>query len=211
MSDRPTPPAVGEQAAGRRNVPEYKEIGKLNGSWSVSFQAGRGAPESIELPQLKSLSEHDDFGVKHFSGTATYRKTFSLAEVLSNRSMAESRGNRLYLSLGQVANLAEVMLNEENCGVVWKPPFIVDVTDALKEGRNTIEVKVTNTWKNRLIGDASVPAEKRVGWTLSAGLSFKPDTLLEPAGLIRPVAVPATTEGIGSKSAIAGPPDGADE
>jgi len=118
----------------------------LGGSWDVSFQPKRGAPASVRLDRLMYLSQHKDGGIRHFSGTATYRTVFSYqSSVLSNRT---------YLDLGEVRNLAEVILNGKNLGILWKQPFRVDVTDAIKEGSNELEVRVTNLWVNRLIGDA---------------------------------------------------------
>jgi hypothetical protein len=46
---------------------------------------------------------------------------------------------------------------EKNLGDFWKRPFRVDVTSALKEGENLLEVQVTNQWVNRLVGDEQLP------------------------------------------------------
>jgi hypothetical protein len=117
--------------------------------------------------------------VKHFSGTATYACTFIFPE--------SQRGDRLFLDLGGVANMAAVTVNGKNLGLVWKPPFVVEATDAVQSGNNSMTITVTNTWRNRLIGDASLPAEKRVGWSLFRDQWFAPNTPLDPAGLLGPV------------------------
>lgn len=119
----------------------------LSGQWTVLFPPNRQAPAQIELPELMSWTQHTDDGVKYFSGTATYQKTFSAPKEFAGRA------KEVFLNLGEVENIAEVRLNGSDLGTLWKPPFRVNVTDALVEGDNTLEVKVTNLWPNRLIGD----------------------------------------------------------
>jgi hypothetical protein len=159
-----------------RGLPEPRAI---SGPWTVTFPPQRGAPKRIELPELHSLSEHKDPGVKHFSGTATYTCTFALPKMCP--------GDRLFLDLGRVANLAEVTVNGKHLGVLWKPPFAVEVTGAVQAGKNTLTIDATNTWRNRLIGDAGLPAEQRIAWTWHRETWFNPKVSLEPAGLLGPV------------------------
>lgn len=118
----------------------------LTSSWKVSFPERSGAPLQLDLPRLVSLHRHADAGVKYFSGTATYRKTFSVPA-----SMRKNK--RTYLDLGQVEIMSEIILNGTNLGIQWSRPYRIDVSDALKAGENTVEIKVTNLWPNRLIGD----------------------------------------------------------
>ncbi len=118
----------------------------LNDEWQVAFQPNRGAPASVRLPRLTDLSRHADEGIRHFSGTATYRKTFE--------SKIQNPKSKIFLDLGEVRNLAEVILNGRNLGVLWKQPVRVDVTGVLKDGPNELEVRVTNLWANRLTRDA---------------------------------------------------------
>ena len=73
---------------------------------------------------------------------------------------------RVLLDLGAVADMADVTVNGEALGLLWKPPYRVDVTDALRAGRNELEIAVTNEWNNRIAGDRVVPANERV---LSSG------------------------------------------
>ena len=108
-------------------------------------------PERLTLDRLMSLTEHPSEAVKYFSGTAAYERAFDLP---ADR-LAE--GKRLLLDLGRVEAMAEVLLNGKNLGVLWKPPFIIDITGAAKPGENRLEVRVTGTWRNRLIGDAKYP------------------------------------------------------
>lgn len=122
----------------------------VKGPWSLAFQPGRGAPDRIDLPRLLSWPEHADPAVKYFSGTATYAKELDLSAV-ANRPA----GSRVILDLGSVKDFADVSVNGKSFPTLWKPPFRVDVTDALVPGAATakLEVKVTNRWPNRLIGD----------------------------------------------------------
>ena len=124
---------------------------ELAGSWKVYFPADLGAPSSIVLKELNSLHLHDDNGVKYFSGTATYKKTF-----LINKNILKT-GLRWFLDLGQVEVMAAIKLNGKNFGDFWKRPFRVDITSALKEGENLLEIEVTNQWVNRLVGDEQLP------------------------------------------------------
>ncbi len=166
-------------------VPEKME---LSGPWQVEFEKGRGAPNQIELTRLESLSHHEDFGVKHFSGTATYKTVFqvpSLSE--SNASEFERNEQRIFLVLSRVENIARVCLNGKDLGVLWESPYRLEVTEALQPGRNELDIAVTNTWKNRLVGDAGVLPEKRIGWMLYRDLWFEPAEPLEESGLIGPV------------------------
>jgi hypothetical protein len=124
---------------------------EVDGPWMLRFPPGWGAPASVELDELISWTDHGDAGVRYFSGTAEYEKTFEIPEKLLERN------NVLYLDLGQVKCLAEVTLNGRDLGVWWKPPFAADITSIARPGRNTLKVRVTNLWVNRLIGDEQYP------------------------------------------------------
>jgi hypothetical protein len=126
---------------------------EIAGPWQVSFPPNTGAPAEVTLPELISLHQHSDPGVKYFSGTATYRNSISVP------SGATAGDRRLYLDLGWVHVIAEVRLNGRDLGLLWKPPFRVDVTGAARPGENKLEVLVTNQWVNRLIGDEQLPPE----------------------------------------------------
>ncbi|MGC9197848.1 MAG: glycosyl hydrolase [Acidobacteriaceae bacterium] len=126
---------------------------EIRGPWRVSFPANLGAPSEITLPELISLHQHQDGGVRYFSGTATYTRRFEVP------ASVVSIGRHLYLDLGRVAVLAEVRLNGGDLGSLWKPPFRVDVTGMIRPGENILEVAVTNLLTNRLIGDEQLPAE----------------------------------------------------
>lgn len=163
----------------------------LNGAWDVNFQADRGAPASAVFDQLIAWDKHPDSGIKYFSGTATYSKTFELT--------TDQAARRAVLQLGTVTALAKVRLNGENLGVVWTAPWQVELTGAVKAGKNKLEIEVTNVWANRLIGDAGLPPEQRITKsnmalekgrrTLKAFQGFASEDQLQPSGLEGPVRI----------------------
>jgi hypothetical protein len=125
----------------------------IAGSWQVDFAPGGGAPQRVYLEQLISWSDHPDPGVRDFSGTATYTRTFYMPPGLLNQHQ------RLFLDLGSVAVMAEVRLNGRALGTLWKAPFRIELTKALKPGDNRLEVSVVNLWVNRQIGDEALPED----------------------------------------------------
>lgn len=147
--------------------------------WTISFQVGRGAPESIRPDRLQPLHESSDTGVRFFSGTATYSGTF-------NFTRNPDTGSYL-LDLGDVFNMARVRLNGRDLGLVWKKPFRIDVSDTLKDGKNSIEIEVTNTWHNRIIGDLQPDAAEQVTYTNFD--FYQADSPLYESGLAGPVTI----------------------
>ena len=131
-------------------LPEPLEIG---GAWEVTFPPNWGAPEKVAFETLASWSRHADPGVKYFSGTGTYNKTFTVPQDLLGPR------RRVTLDLGKVAVMAHVKLNGKDLGIAWKSPYRVDVTDAVKAGDNVLQVGVTNLWINRMIGDELLPRD----------------------------------------------------
>jgi len=131
-------------------VPAPQEI---SGDWNLSFPPDWGAPPSVTLDRLISWTDSTNDGVKYFSGTATYEKDI---EIPADRFGA---GREIWLDLGAVKDFAEVSLNGHDFGVLWKPPFRVNVTAAAQPGANKLQVKVTNLWPNRLIGDEQLPPD----------------------------------------------------
>ena len=125
----------------------------IDGEWQVQFPPGSGAPPELALPSLLSLHKHPDFNVRHFSGTAVYRKTIQVG------ADAAGGARRLFLDLGRVDVMAQVKINSQDLGLLWKPPYRVDVSRWVHPGRNGLEIAVTNLWPNRLIGDEHLPAE----------------------------------------------------
>ncbi len=128
---------------------------ELDGPWELRFPPNWGAPAQVTLPKLISWSDASDPGMKYFSGTATYRKTFRVPRGLT------ASNRRLWLDLGNVQVMAAVKLNGRDLGERWKPPYRVDVTRALKTGDNALEIRVVNLWPNRLIGDQQLPPDSQ--------------------------------------------------
>lgn len=143
-----------ETALGRRmkvQVPSVAEPMALAGPWEVRFPPERGAPETIVLDNLISWTDHEKPGVRYFSGTAEYVKEIKIPASMFGP------GKALYLDLGRVKSLAEVKANGKPLGILWKPPFRIEMTDAVHPGTNRLEIRVTNLWSNRLIGDEQLP------------------------------------------------------
>mgnify|MGYP006127294735 CR=1 FL=1 len=156
--------------------------------WNVTFQEERGAPEgSFAFDQLISWTDHSEFGIKYFSGSADYTKTI---EVPAERL---SKGRRVWLDLGQVNDLAEVSVNGQSLGVLWKAPFLIDITDSVVVGSNQVLVTVTNCWKNRILGDWKVPADDKITWTLHPFYHKDKDADLMESGLLGPVQLKSST------------------
>jgi hypothetical protein len=189
-------------------VSDLPEPVEIKGPWDLTFTSGWGAPGKVVLDNLVSWSEHSDHGVKYFSGAATYRKTFNFAPLpMSDRLLKPA----VYLDLGKVAVMAEVKLNGNNLGILWKPPYRVNVTDAVKAGENVLEVRVVNLLVNRMIGDELLPEDsernddgtlkKWPPWleegkpsptgrfTFSSWRLWKKDSALQESGLLGPVTL----------------------
>jgi len=151
----------------------------VEGPWIVRFDTLYGGLDKpVIFDTLCSWTNYDKFGIKYYSGTAVYTNTFKLDTALDD--------NRQYLlNLGKVADLAEVYINGVNCNIAWTEPYTVSVGHALQEGLNRIDIHVTNTWANRLEGDALLPEKDRLTWT--DGNYRKKSRELLDAGLLGPI------------------------
>jgi len=151
---------------------------EIAGPWTLSFPPGLGAPASVELESLRSWSEHPNAGVRHFSGQAAYLTAFTADHNL----LAPRR--RVYLDLGKVNVMARVTLNGVNLGVLWKPPFRVEVTQCLKLGENMLRVEVVNLWVNRMIGDEGLAPDsvRKPDGTLSEWPTWLNSSEKSPSG-----------------------------
>ena len=165
-------------------TPHATKLATLDGSWDLGFAPNLGAPEKTRLDRLVSWTENPDSGVKYYSGTATYLKSFDVPAAWLKT------GQQLTLDLGDVRELAEVSVNGHSLGIVWHPPYKINFTNALKAGTNTLEVKVTNLWVNRLVGDQQPGATK---YTFTVMPTYKADAPLLPSGLMGPVTVEQVT------------------
>lgn len=147
--------ATATYASGKQKTISIKPTGAkvVTGDWSVSFVPKLGTSFQRTFSQLIDFSKHTDKEVMYFAGTATYTKTLKISK------KEFTKGKRIVLDLGEMNDLAQVKINGVDKGTLWYPPFKVDITDALKNGNNTIEIAVTNNWANRLIGDEKEPAD----------------------------------------------------
>ena len=197
-----------------KNFPKLETLKTIKGDWEVQFDPEWGGPEGrVKFTSLEDWTERPEEGIKYYSGTATYHKTFDLPEMQS--------GKPLYLDLGQFDNVAEVRLNGQNLGVIWCAPWHVDITDAIKFEGNQLEIDIISVWANRLIGDEQLPADceyskgnqHRTGtWRMLQGFPawfdgseprtsgrytfvtcnhWTKDSPLLPAGLLGPVTIQA--------------------
>jgi len=164
----------------------------------------------VTLEKLISWSEHSAAGVRYFSGAATYTKTITVpADLLG-------RGRHVYLDLGNVQVVAQVSLNGKDLGILWKPPYRVEISDAVKPGDNALEVKVTNLWVNRMIGDETLPEDSSRNpngtlkewprwvqegkpsptgrYTFTSWRLWKATDPLQPSGLLGPVVLRVTEQ-----------------
>jgi len=126
----------------------WRTLDTVSGPWSVTFDPAMGPPKQVEFEKLVRWDEHSEDLIKHYSGTAAYRTEFETPQTGDLPT---------HLDLGEVDVLARVVLNGKDLGVVWKPPYRFKLGDAVRRGRNDLEIRVTNTWVNRLIGDARFP------------------------------------------------------
>ncbi|MBI5693975.1 MAG: glycosyl hydrolase [Verrucomicrobia bacterium] len=180
------PPEPGRTVpAGEGNFAAFQERQTLPGPWQVQFEVQAGGPDQpLAWTRLEDWSRLEDPRVRHYSGLATYRTRFEVADGAA----------ALWLDLGRVEVMARVQLNGRDLGVRWCAPWRVDLSPALRPGANELEITVANLWPNRLIGDVALPVEQRRSWTTRN--PFKADTPLLPSGLLGPVrlmiASPAT-------------------
>lgn len=126
----------------------------LDGPWKLEFPEGWDAPRMTNFAKLHSWTDSDIEGIRFFSGIATYRKSVELPESLATRK-------RLFLELGDLAEIAEVTLNGKRLGLAWLPPYRIEISDAVRAGSNLLEIRVANLWANRLNGDSLLPESAR--------------------------------------------------
>ena len=221
-------PDTGNQNGGK-NFTELKMAQELSGAWEVAFDPQWGGPEKSEagdrktencglsaeggkegtvvFDQLVDWITRPEPGIKYYSGIATYRKNFSYQLAVSGNQLSPGVSrSRLYLDLGIVHDMARVRLNGKDLGVVWCAPWRVEVTSAIQDGDNKLEIEVANRWANRLIGDKQ-PGNANVRtvacppgflgdkkfqagrYTFSTHDPYKAQSPLVPSGLLGPVTI----------------------
>ena len=137
-----------------RNVFNIKHGGCLSGLLSMHHDCvvGRASPATAGEPVLPS-----PHGSTQDTSSPSSRGRYA-GEACPTGFTALPK-NKVFLDLGKVAVMAEVTLNGKPLGILWKPPYRVEVSDALRDGENTLEVNVVNLWVNRMIGDELLPED----------------------------------------------------
>lgn len=153
----------------------------IAGGWDIHFDSAWGGPNLIHADTLKSWTAFKEDGVKYYSGSAMYKKTFNFRQ-------AELKKTKVMLDLGDVLDMAFVKINGQSTGLGWAAPFQFDITKYLKPGNNQLEIEVTNLWPNRLIGDGKLPTDKRLTKTNIVKFDGPDaDKFLRVSGLLGPV------------------------
>ncbi len=163
------------------NIPEYYVAQTIDASWEIDFEAKNIAPKTIVTTELMDWSKSEEEWLKYYSGRANYTTSF-------NYQIPDDK--EIFLDLGDVGVMATVMLNGENVGTSWMPPYRLNITEVVQEGKNKLEVKVVNVWRNRLTGDKRLPLEKRTTSVLIDQIT--PEEEMISSGLIGPVTIKTT-------------------
>jgi hypothetical protein len=163
----------------RANYPHTTQTIAINKPWTVNFDSKmRGPAKPVVFNELADWSKSANDSIKYYSGTAYYHNSFNIT--------ALTKGTSYILDLGLARAIAKVKINGIDVGGVWTPPYQLGITRALKPGANKIEVKVVNTWVNRLIGDSKLPeAERKVKAFVMPNMNKG----LESSGLLGPVKI----------------------
>jgi hypothetical protein len=139
----------------------------IDGPWEVDF----GSAGKVTFNTLIDWTSHPDPAIKHYSGTAVYRKTIAF----------DASNKNIDIELGNPGFVAQVLVNGEDAGIVWCSPWRLDITPLLKKGNNTLEIRVANSLMNRMIYDAGLPEAERL--TYAYPMIAKPGEALVPSGL----------------------------
>lgn len=181
---KPIPSAKNGEA--RSNFPTSEPVATIDGAWEVRFDPTWGGPESVTFDRLASWTARPEEGIRFYSGDATYRIKFDFGAPMQS-------GAKLILGLGDIRDvgIARVRLNGKDLGVVWTPPFRTEIGDALKAQGNVLEVEVTNSWRNRLVGDRDKAESRRFTKT---NITIIKEWPLLDSGLLGPVQIFAVQE-----------------
>ena len=162
------------------NYPSQNVVEKLEGPWMVSFEASRRGPaEAVKFESLYDWTTSSDDRIKYYSGEATYKIDFNLAQIKDDENYI--------IDLGRLTAMAKVYVNDKYAGGAWTSPYSVDITDYVKSGANSVSVTVVNNWMNRIIGDMKMPADQRETWYLVN--PYNEQSRLQPSGLFGPVEI----------------------
>ena len=195
---------AGAEKAKVKSIERQKEkqiLTTLNWQWDVVFDTTRGGPGKVRFENPDDWAQNPEDGIRYYSGTAVYSKTFDLPE-----SAGSVRNSEIFLNLGKVKNIARVRLNNRDAGTVWTSPWQVEITGLLKKKNNLLEIEVANLWINRLIGDEAEPWDGVTGgkwpdwllngtkrptnrYTFTTHRYYKKGDSLSESGLMGPVTI----------------------
>ncbi len=205
---------AGRQVSGAsdpyKNSRVLEPVMDIGGPWAVSFDSEWGVPERVQFDALQDWSKHADRGIKYYSGSATYRKSFDFP-ALNTEHRTLNTAFSLHLDLGTVRDICRVRLNGQDLGILWTAPWRVEITDVVKAKGNELEIEVVNRWINRLVGDQQ-PEDREVRtlqwesgllsgksfktgrYTYSTHSPYKADSKPLPSGLIGPIRIMSSKE-----------------
>ena len=170
-----------EQAAGEHRCLEVNRLPDpvpVEGSWTVHFDPEWGAPEQAEFPALVSWTHQEEAGIRDYSCAGFYTKELEMDPDWLKP------GQSIFLDLGDVREIAEVFINGQSAGILWKAPFRAEITEHLRPGKNELKIEVMNLWINRLVADGKLPEAERLTQT---NIRSGQDWEAQPAGLLGPV------------------------
>lgn len=148
-----------------------EQIKDLSRDWDVTF-ALRDGEKTVGMPQLHCWTEFEQEELKHYSGTAVYQK---------EADIKAAAGKRAYLRINGLEATSRVWINGQDAGYLWCAPWEVDITEFLAEGVDEIRIEVANQLTNRMIGDLSLPEERRSTWATTPLVG--PESKILPAGI----------------------------
>lgn len=179
------------QGKEKTNYPDFIPVQELQGGWSVYFAPEYGGSGMVNFPELIDWTTSKDERIKFYSGAALYYKNFHFAP---------RHESSYFLQLEEVKDvgIAKVKINRIDKGIVWTKPFRIDVTNELVEGENSLEIKVVNSWYNRVAGDEMNPRPDQITKTNIVLINDfrgnpRKEIPLEPSGLLGPVSIITNT------------------
>lgn len=169
-----------DEANVEANYPAQAQITSIKSNWEVQFDSIKGGPkEPVIMEKLKDWTTFSDEKIKFYSGTAIYNNTFDITKPIEDEN--------IIIGLGNLTAMGKVYINDQYAGGVWTPPYQLDITAFVKQGKNSIKIEVANNWMNRLIGDLNLPENQRTTWLFVN--PYQKDSALQPSGLFGPVII----------------------
>jgi hypothetical protein len=170
------------QGSGKTNYPGFAPVQEIKGGWNVYFAPEYKGPGMVDFPELTDWTTFKDDRIKYYSGPAVYYKKFHFTPEPGNHSY--------FLELENVKDvgIARIKINGVDKGIVWVKPFRMEVSGELVAGENSLEIKVINSWYNRVAGDELNPKDRLTKTNIVLKKDAR-DVPLEPSGLLGPVSI----------------------